>query len=147
MLQTREEGGEPGISPGYPSYDQIAAIAAIVGGLSSVFAAKAPPPTAAQLAVPSLTKRDAELILDATFDRIYRRVPAPTKKNRPGEQCPFTGLNRGQFYELFKLREKGKPLIRNVSLREQGEKHGARFYHVGDALRYLDRLARGQESA
>jgi hypothetical protein len=92
----------------------------------------------------SLTKQDASLFINALLDRIYHRVPAPTQKKQSGQHCPFTGLNRGQFYELFKLRQNGKSVIRSVSLREDGETRGARFYNVGDSLRYMDRRAEEQ---
>ncbi len=83
------------------------------------------------------------------LNETYRRVPkgADKKSKRPAETCPSTGLNRNQFYELFDLRENGRPVIKNFSLKQKGEKSGARFYSVGSVLDYLDRLAEMQAQA
>lgn len=99
-------------------------------------------PTAGSQAGPD----EAALIIEAALDRVYRRLPhaANTKKNIPPERCPWTGLTRNQFYEIFELRENGRPLIKSVSFREDDEAHGARLYNVGSVLRYLDRLAEQQ---
>jgi hypothetical protein len=88
----------------------------------------------------------AQEITDALLDRLIRRMPKGGRGDQPGEVCPYTGLNRSALYELINKRENGKPAIRSVTLREAGEKHGARFYYVGSVLRYLDQLAERQES-
>ncbi len=74
-------------------------------------------------AEPQAGREEATLLVEAALNRSYRRVPraANAKKNIPPERCPWTGLTRNQFYELFKQRENGQPLIKNVSLREEGE--------------------------
>ena len=124
------------------SLEEIRVLAQSAAAFSSVFKAKLP---AVQensgLPAGHVTKQDVDLIVDAILDRMYRRVPAPAAKGGAGVHCPFTGLNRGQLYELFKLRKNRKPVIRSVSLRENGETRGARFYHVGDSLRHMDQLA------
>jgi hypothetical protein len=127
------------------SIAEIRVLAQSAAALSSVFKAKLPAAEeSSKFPAGYITKQDVDLIVDAVLDRMYRRVPAPAAKGSAGGQCPFTGLNRGQFYELFKLRKNGKSVIRSVSLREDGETRGARFYHVGDSLRQMDRLAAEQ---
>ena len=74
-------------------------------------------------------------VVDAFLDRTCARFP------KPKSQCPFTGLNRNQLYELTK--GKHSP-IRTVSLKKPGERSGARFFFVGDALRHLRDLATEQ---
>ena len=81
-----------------------------------------------------MTPLEAEQLIDAYLSRTIQRVPI---KN---EKCPFSGMKRGQLYELFKLQKNGKPVVRNISLREKGEKHGARYYKAIDAVRYLENL-------
>lgn len=74
----------------------------------------------------------AALVVDAYLNRICTRFP------KPRTQCPFTGLNRNQLYEI--TRQTPSP-VRTVSMKEAGERSGARFFFVGDALRYLGALA------
>lgn len=81
------------------------------------------------------TEKWAGLVVDAFFDRICTRFP------KPKSQCPFTELNRNQLYEL--TGGKHSP-IRTVSLKEPGERSGARFFFIGDALRHLRALAAEQ---
>lgn len=70
----------------------------------------------------------AQHLVDAFLDRLVTRFP------KPGMQCPFTGLNRNQLYE----HAAGKsPVIQMLSLKEKGERCGARFFFVGSAIRYL----------
>ena len=77
--------------------------------------------------------------------RTYRRMPRPANKEKgiPAEECPFTGLNRGQLYELLNRPEKDE--ITTVSMRQEGETRAARLYNVGSVLSYLDRLAEEQK--
>jgi hypothetical protein len=42
------------------------------------------------------------------------------------------------------MRVDGKPPIKSITLKQQHEAHGARFYYVGGVLAYLDRLAEKQ---
>lgn len=84
-----------------------------------------------------LRREDADVLLDALLDKVYRRVPLKAPPGGKGEQCPFSGLNRNQFYELFLLEEDGKPVIKNFTLAEPDEKTGARFYCVGSVLKHL----------
>jgi hypothetical protein len=87
----------------------------------------------------------AQQIVDALLNRIVRRMPRAGTKSTPAEHCPFTGLNRGQLYELLRLGKVGKTPIRTVTLKQEGEASGARFYYVGSVLEHLDRLAKEQE--
>lgn len=80
----------------------------------------------------------ANHVVDAFLDRVCMRFP------KTKSQCPFTGLNRNQLYEL--TGHKRSP-IRTVSLKEPGERSGARFFFVGDALRHLRILAAEQASS
>jgi hypothetical protein len=133
------EGGKSDSSDPF-SPEDISALAQMAAALASVatqFKAQKAAPAAS---VAPLTAHEADLIVDAIFRRTFRRIPAPQ------EECPFTGLNRGQFYELFKLRAEGKPVIRTASpLREKDQKHGARHYNLGDAMRYMKQLAEQQD--
>jgi hypothetical protein len=145
--QARDDEGKSAGSTGQLSSQQISALVQTAATLAAVFPTNAPKKNgddALRLSVS--TKQEAEIFVDALLNRIYRQVPAPPskKKERPGASCPFTGFKRGQFYELFQLTENGKPVVRSPSLRKKGEKRGARFYNVGDALRYMDRLAAEQ---
>jgi hypothetical protein len=88
----------------------------------------------------------ADLLVGAQLKHLIRRIPLPANKNRPAEHCPYTGLNRGQFYEAIKPRRDGRPYIRTISMKEEGERHGARFYYVRSALDYMKFLANEQES-
>ncbi|HEV3272881.1 MAG TPA: hypothetical protein VGZ93_11935 [Candidatus Methylacidiphilales bacterium] len=92
-----------------------------------------------------LVAASAAEIVDAMLQRLYRRMPKAGTKDSPAEHCPFSGINRSGLYELLKLRnEDGSPVIRTVSFREEGEKHGARYYSVGSVLDHLDQLAAEQ---
>jgi hypothetical protein len=94
--------------------------------------------SASLIPTPPLTKEVADLFVAAVFDKVFRRMPA--------KECPFSGLNRGQLYKIFKLRSDGKPVIRHGSpTRKEGQKHGACHYNLGDALRYLERVAEQQD--
>ena len=88
----------------------------------------------------------AEHLLAAQRKDQTRRFPLPADKakNRPAEVCPFTGLNRTQIQEASIPRKDGRPYIRTISLAEAGEEKGARFYHVQDAIDYMQYLSRQQ---
>jgi hypothetical protein len=73
-------------------------------------------------------------VVGALLARIVTRFP------KPGERCPFTGLSRNQIYDLSKTAP-GRQPIRTVSLKEPGERSGARFFFVGSALECLSALA------
>jgi len=102
-----------------------------------------PEPVESRPVPATLSSQEAKVLVDALLDRLYRRVPLAANRDKgiEAEHCPFSGLNRGQFYELFDRVEDGEPVIKSVSLRHEGEAHGARFYNVGSVLRYLDGLA------
>ena len=90
----------------------------------------------------------AEYLVAAHLKELTRRFPLPAdkKKNRPAEVCPFTGLNRTQIHEASTPRKDGRPYIRTISLAEEGEEKGARFYHVQDAIDYMQYLSRQQNT-
>ena len=138
------------------SAEQIASLSRFAAVLQAAMPAASPPVPQQNGAGPdgpalgrTLTHEEAALLTRAMLNETYRRVPkgADTELNRPAEVCPHTGLNRNQFYELFDLRENGRPVIKNFSLKQKGEKSGARFYSVGSVLDYLDRLAEIQAQA
>lgn len=76
----------------------------------------------------------ARHVVNATLERLVTRFP------KPGQRCPFTGLSRNQIYDLSKPAPGKKP-IRTVSLKEPGERSGARFFFIGSALERLSALA------
>jgi hypothetical protein len=59
-----------------------------------------------------------------------------------GARCQFTGMRHGRLYQWLNGPAKGR--VRVVSLKEEGRNRGTRLFHVGDALRFLDALARTQ---
>ena len=65
---------------------------------------------------------------------------APIPPN--GRKCEFSGLGHARLYQL--LDGAAKPFVRVASLREPGARRGTRLFHVGDLLRYFDRLAAEQ---
>lgn len=83
----------------------------------------------------------AQLLVDAQLERVISRYP------KPGKQCPWTGLNRNQIYELSQKIVDGRPCIETISLKEPGSRSGARFFLVGSALRYLRHVAAEQTAA
>ncbi len=89
----------------------------------------------------------AQQLVDALLNRIVRRMPRAGTKTTPAEQCPFTGLNRGQLYELLRPGKDGKTPIRTITLKQEGEASGARLYYVGSVLEHLNRLAEVQQLA
>jgi hypothetical protein len=133
------EGGKSDSSDPF-SPEDISALAQMAAALASVATQLKAQKAAPAASVAPLTAHEADLIVDAIFRRTFRRIPAPQ------EECPFTGLNRGQFYKIFKLRSDGKPVIRHGSpTRKEGQKHGACHYNLGDALRYMERVAEQQD--
>jgi hypothetical protein len=115
--------------------------------LSRLVAALSPPtPTVSPSStVVGLSGQDADVLIEALLKRTYRRMPRPANKEKgiAAEDCPFTGLNRGQLYELLNRSENGE--IKTVSMRQEGETRAARLYNVGSVLEYLDRLAEEQK--
>jgi hypothetical protein len=97
----------------------------------------------------TLTHEEAAIVTRALLNDEFRRLPksANKKLKRPAEFCPRTGLNRNQLYELFDLRENGRPVIKSVSFKGPREKKGARLYNVGSVVEYLHRLAEIQAQA
>jgi hypothetical protein len=83
-----------------------------------------------------LSGQDADVLIEALLKRTYRRMPRPANKEKgiAAEDCPFTGLNRGQLYELLNRSENGE--IKTVSMRQEGETRAARLYNVGSVLDY-----------
>jgi hypothetical protein len=127
------------IGPTVEQLEMLSRLAAVLG--------IAVTPARSKTEVPStISASDAGVLADALLDRMTRRVPqaADTKKGIEAEVCPYTGLNRGQFYELFNLVENGEPVIESMSFKQEGEAHGARFYNVGSVVRYMKRLAEQQ---
>lgn len=73
-------------------------------------------------------------------EHFYPDRYAPIPPN--GRRCEFTGLGHSRLYQL--LDGLAKDHVRVASLREPGAKRGTRIFHVGDMLRFLDRLAAQQ---
>ena len=63
-----------------------------------------------------------------------------------GKVCPHTGLKHAQLYKMLTNEGAARPYVRVVSLKEPGALKGKTVFHVGDMLRYLDRLADAQRS-
>lgn len=101
-------------------------------------------PTAGSCGVEADGQRLADQVVRAYLNKITRRIPKGGSKDEPGEQCPFTGFNRSQIYEILAVRKNGKPVVRNVTTKKKGEKHGARFYYVGSLMDWRDELAENQ---
>jgi hypothetical protein len=78
------------------------------------------------------TQRDVE----PSFPDRYAKIPAN------GQFCEYSGLGHSRLYQL--LNGPAKNFVRVASLREPGAKRGTRLFHVGDLLRFLNRLAEEQ---
>jgi hypothetical protein len=131
------------------SPEQIATLIRFASGIQAAMLAPAPMEAVESTTARTLSNEEAAVVTRAILNDEFRRVPKSGNKklNRPAEFCPRTGLNRNQLYELFDLRENGRPVIKNVSLKEDGEKNGARLYNVGSVIAYLHRLAEIQAQA
>jgi hypothetical protein len=131
------------------SAEQIASLSRFSAALQAATPGPAPVEAVPSTTARTLSNEEAAVLNRANLNDTFRRVPlgASKKLNRPAEVCPHTGLNRNQFYELFDLRENGRPVIKNISLKKNGEKNGARIYNVGSVVEYLHRLAEIQAQA
>ena len=61
-----------------------------------------------------------------------------------GQRCQFTGLKHAKLYQVLGSNGVARQHMRVANLRTPGATRGQTLFHVGDMLRFLDRLA--QES-
>lgn len=61
-----------------------------------------------------------------------------------GRTCSHTGLKHAHLYKLLGDKGAAREFVRVVNLRDPKARHGKTLFHVGDMLRFLDRLAHGQ---
>ncbi len=66
-----------------------------------------------------------------------RYTPIPPN----GQRCEFTGLKRAKLYHLLQVGGPVRRKVRVANLRTPGTARGQTLFHVGDMLRYLDKLA------
>ena len=71
-----------------------------------------------------------------------RYTPIPPN----GRTCQHTGLRHAQLYKLLGENGSARPYVRVANLRQPGASKGKTVFHVGDLLKYLDRLAVEQGS-
>ena len=75
---------------------------------------------------------------DATaegYPNSYASIPAN------GQTCPHTGLKHAHLYKLLGDSGAARDFVRVVNLKDPKARHGKTLFHVGDMLRFLDRLA------
>ena len=81
------------------------------------------------------------------MDEEYPNIWTPIAPN--GQTCKHTGLGHGQLYGMLKGSDGGDPIakghVRVASLRRSGRGRGKTVFHVGDMMRFLDKLAKEQE--
>jgi hypothetical protein len=58
-----------------------------------------------------------------------------------GQRCQFTGLKHAKLYQTLGPNGVARPHVRVANLRTPGAARGQTLFHVGDMLRFLDRLA------
>jgi hypothetical protein len=83
-----------------------------------------------------LTRIDIE---EAASAEGYPNSYAPIPAN--GQSCPHTGLKHAHLYKLLAENGAVREFVRVVNLRDPKARHGKTLFHVGDMLRFLDRLA------
>ena len=83
-----------------------------------------------------LTRIDIEEDASAEgYPNSYAPIPAN------GQSCPHTGLKHAHLYKLLAEKGAAREFVRVVNLRDPKARHGKTLFHVGDILRFLDRLA------
>jgi hypothetical protein len=80
-------------------------------------------------------------IQDEPRPREYPNAYAALPISVPGVLCPHTGLRHAHLSKLLKPGGLAATHVRVVALREPGARHGKTLFHVGDMLRWLDKLA------
>ena len=80
-----------------------------------------------------------EIAVAEPKDPEYPNCYAPIPPN--GKVCPHTGLRHTHLYTVLAAQGTARPYVRVVNLREPGASKGKTLFHVGDFLRYLDRMA------
>jgi hypothetical protein len=89
-------------------------------------------------------KKTIEVELEEDQNQHYPNSYAPIPPNK--SQCPHTGLRHTHLYSLLSLGGEARPYVRVVNLKKSGTKKGKTLFHVGDFLRFMDRLAVEQKS-
>lgn len=74
------------------------------------------------------------------YPNCYRTIPSN------GEICTYSGLKHAKLYKMLSENGCARPYVRTVQLRDPGAAKGVTLYHVGDLMRYLDKLAAEQIS-
>lgn len=89
-------------------------------------------------------KKTIEVELEEDQNLDYPNCYAPIPPNK--SMCPHTGLRHTHLYSLLNAGGAARPYVRVVNLKQPGARKGKTLFHVGDFLRYLDRLAAEQRS-
>ena len=63
-----------------------------------------------------------------------------------GKICERTGLKHAQLYKILTGNGSARAYVRVANLKLPGATKGKTLFHVGDMLRYLDRIAETQGS-
>jgi hypothetical protein len=63
-----------------------------------------------------------------------------------GQRCQFTGLKHAKLYQVLGPNGIARQHVRVVNLRTPGATRGQTLFHVGDMLRFLDRLAQASNT-
>lgn len=88
--------------------------------------------------------KSVDVIVDDNEKKEYPNCYAAIPGN--GKVCPHTGLRHTQMYGLLSDGGQARRYVRVVNLRRPKAKRGKTLFHVGDFLRFLDRLAGEQKS-
>lgn len=76
-----------------------------------------------------------ESTITEAYPNSYATIPAN------GQSCPHTGLKHAHLYKLLGENGAAREFVRVVNLRDPKARHGKTLFHVGDMLRFLDKLA------
>jgi hypothetical protein len=88
--------------------------------------------------------KNVEVVVEEEATRDYPNCYAAIPPN--GKVCPHTGLRHTQMYGLLSASGQARKYVRVVNLRQPNAKKGKTLFNVGDFLRFLDRLAREQNT-
>jgi hypothetical protein len=86
--------------------------------------------------------KNVQVVVDEVEKQEYPNCYAAIPVN--GKVCPHTGLRHTQMYGLLSGSGQARPHVRVVNLRQPAAKKGKTLFHVGDFIRFLDRLSEQQ---
>ena len=84
----------------------------------------------------TLVIEEAEQNRQAEYPNCYTLIPPN------GRRCDHTGLGHAKLYQILGQNGVARGHVRVANLRTPGATRGQTLFHVGDMLRFLDRLAR-----